>query len=140
MVLFQNTKLNVDRGGNNKGVIASRGKFNTSENFIRFNADSALNQGGLTADGFLDSNVIQSGDSGGLGATCSFQGKEPKELLYLGAVSHVDVFKRGTGSVGGVSSGKSLLNLSKALYPEENSLAFAGTPNAAGNSPAGNNH
>jgi len=128
VVLYQNTKLNVDRGGNNKGVIASRGKFDTSSNFVRFNADSALNQGGLTSEGFLDSNKIQSGDSGGTGATCSFRGKEPKELLYLGAVSHVDVFKRGTGSIGGVSSGKSLLNLSKRIYPDENSLALAGGP------------
>jgi len=111
VALYQNTKINVDKNGPNKGVLAATGAMERGSNFLKFNAINDLNQSNN-----FDEQIIKPGDSGGTAVACKYdEENKAKELIYLGAVSHVNVFQRGTGLVGGVSSGNSLANLSNRI-------------------------
>ena len=134
LVLQQNSTINASIQGNNQATIAATGSFEKSMegelgNFIRFNTKTRLNDtsgfdvgpisrtSGLT----LDSNRIKSGDSGGAALSCKFDdNNKVKDVLFMGAISHITV--RGDsdeGKEGGIASGKSLLNLSRAIWGDE---------------------
>jgi hypothetical protein len=134
LVLQQNSTINASIQGNNQATIAATGSFERSMegelgNFIRFNTKSRLNDSSgfdvgqiSRAPGLvLDSNRIKSGDSGGAALTCKFDdNNKVKEVLFMGAISHITV--RGDsdeGKEGGIASGKSLLNLSRAIWGDE---------------------
>lgn len=113
-VIFQNTKINARKGGNNNAVIGARGRLDLRTNFMRFNSESGLN-----SSGFLESTKVKSGDSGGNVSTCTFKAGKP-ELTLLGNVSHVDVLSGdNTGKFGGISSGQSLAHLSALVHGKD---------------------
>lgn len=134
LVLQQNTAINASQEGNNQATIAATGVFERNlnqemGNFLRFNTKSRFNNssgmdlGRLSRSPGLvfDSNRIKSGDSGGAALSCKFdEDKKVKDVLYVGAISHITV--RGDqdeGKEGGVASGKSLLALSRKAWGDE---------------------
>lgn len=134
LVLQQNSSVNVSQQGGNQATIAGTGSFERQingglGNFIRFNTKSSFNKssgydvGRLSSSPgiVLDSNRIKSGDSGGAAMTCKFEDdKKVKEILYVGAISHITV--RGDydeGKEGGIASGQSLLSLSRSAWGDE---------------------
>ena len=134
LVMQQNSTINASIQGNNQATIAATGAFEKNAsgelgNFIRFNTKSRLNDSSgfdvgqiSRAPGLvLDSNRIKSGDSGGAALTCKLDdNNKVKEVLFMGAISHITV--RGDsdeGKEGGIASGKSLLNLSRGIWGDE---------------------
>ena len=131
IVMQQNSTINASQQGINQATIAATGSFDRREdgtlgNFIRFNSNSRFNRtSGLdvgprpsSSSLAFDSNRIKSGDSGGAALTCKFgSAKNIEDILYMGAISHIDV--RGDqdeGKEGGIASGQSLLNLSHRVW------------------------
>ncbi|MFM8312808.1 MAG: hypothetical protein ACKOA8_00825, partial [Deltaproteobacteria bacterium] len=142
LVMQQNSAINASEEGGNRATIAATGS--VDGNFIRFNSKSRFNGtsgqdvGPLSSSAGLvfDSNRIKSGDSGGSGLTCKLKDGKVEEVLYLGAISHIDVRKdRDEGKLGGVASGQSLLNLSRRFWGDERSLASRGGQTRPSNNP-----
>lgn len=144
LVLQQNATINASQQGDNQATIAATGFFENTQaglgNFIRFNSNSKFNlssgkdSGPLSGSSGLvfNSDRIKSGDSGGAALSCNFdEDKKVKEILYIGAISHITV--RGDsneGKEGGIASGQSLLNLSRSFWGNEK----GGTPRFTNNS------
>jgi len=148
LVLQQNATINASQQGDNQATIAATGSFQTTQaglgNFIRFNSNSKFNsssgkdRGPLSGSSglVLNSDRIKSGDSGGAALSCNFDDdKKVKEILYLGAISHITV--RGDsdeGKEGGIASGQSLLNLSRSFWGNEKNGVQRLSSNSTNNS------
>jgi len=134
IVLQQNSMINASAQGNNQATIAGTGMFERTANggvgnFLKFNTNSRFNKSSGLDSGpisrfsglVFDSNRIKEGDSGGAALTCKFDdNKKVKEVLFLGAISHIII--RGDydeGKEGGIASGASLLSLSRTAWGDE---------------------
>jgi len=137
IVMQQNSTINAYQDGHNGATIGASGKFAQDENgrlsnFIRFNANfgreskvnhkSSLLSNARGESFIFDSDKIKSGDSGGSALSCALDDNQKvKEILYMGAISHVDLTgDSNEGKTGGIASGQSLLNLSQRVWnPQE---------------------
>lgn len=133
IVMQQNSTINAYQDGFNGATIGAIGKFDQDENgrlsnFIRFNANfdqgskvnnrSTLASNSRGASFIFDSDKIKNGDSGGSALTCVMDDSQKvKEILYMGAISYVDLTgDNNEGKTGGIASGQSLLNLSQRVW------------------------